>query len=126
MESAPPNLQVAPLASECEHAFVPGTTEEAMRFQRAIETEDVSAAMASAAKMSYVSLGDSLALVRLLARKCDPRFDRAANRWLNRWVIEKGASVGEVSIATAAMGTLAINPDSQQAIAALRIVLKPD
>jgi hypothetical protein len=96
------------------------------RFLRAINDEEVDAALDWAKQMSYVGLGDSLNLVRLLARKRDPRFDRYANRWVARWVVEKGASAGEVSIAAAAMGALAVDPDSERVITALRAVTRSD
>jgi hypothetical protein len=109
-----------------KHTFVSVQTETLARFRAAIASEDVDTAMTSARGVGYIGLGDTLDLVRLLARKADPRFDRAANRWLSRWLIEKGASVGDLAIATAAMSTLAVEPDSQRAIAALRAVLSAD
>lgn len=105
---------------------MPTTGELVARYRRAVVAEDVAAAISAAGEMPYVGLGDSLDLVRLLARKADPRFDRAANRWLSRFVAEKGASVGELQVATAAMGALAIDPDAEHAVRALHLVIKPE
>ena len=103
----------------CEHMFVPTEGELLMRFRRAMEVEDSAQAIAIAGELSYVGLGDALELVRLLARKGDPRFERAANRWLTRLVAERKPSLGQVQVATAAMGALALDPDSEQALRAL-------
>jgi hypothetical protein len=100
--------------------------ELAATFRGCVMREEVDGAFAAARGMGYVGLGDSLGLVRLLARKNDPRFDAAASRWISRWVIAKGASVGEISIATAAMATLGVDPDSERAISALRSVVRSD
>ena len=99
--------------------FVPTEGELLMRFRRAMEVEDSAQAIAIAGELSYVGLGDALELVRLLARKGDPRFERAANRWLTRLVAERKPSLGQVQVATAAMGALALDPDSEQALRAL-------
>lgn len=96
--------------------------EQAAAFRAAVQREDIAAALQAARDMDYVGAGASLEPVRLLARKKDPRFDAAANRW----VVEKSAGVGEISIATAAMSALAIDPDSERVIGALRAVMRGD
>ncbi len=99
--------------------FVPTEGETLQRFRKALASGDAAGAIERAKGLSYVGLGDALELVRLLARKGDPRFDAAANRWLNRLVAERRPSLGEVQLATAALGAMALNPDSEQALKAL-------
>ena len=96
------------------------STEDLQRFRKALGAEDVEAAMRVAGGLPYVGIGDALDLVRLLARKRDPRFDRAANRWLARFIAERGASLGQAQVATAAMGALALDPDDERAVRLLR------
>jgi hypothetical protein len=98
---------------------VPTEGELLARLRTALEREDAAAAIDAAGSVSYVGLGDALELVRLLARVGDPRFERAANRWLTRLAAERKPSLGTMQLATAAMGALALDPDSEQAVRTL-------
>ena len=84
-------------------------------FRIAIEKADADKAMQAVGEMEIVSARDSLELCRLLAVKDDPRFDRAATRWLE--VLSRSAGVGlpDLQLASSAMAVLAIDPDSEQA-----------
>ena len=56
------------------------------QFQRALKTGNAHLALAAAAELRHVDLADALSLV-LLIRDDDPqRYDRAAVRWLARYV----------------------------------------
>jgi hypothetical protein len=94
------------------------------RFRTAIAREEPEEAMEAAAKLAPLTLRDALDLLRLLSRKGDPRFERGAHRWLSRLVAEKGATLADIQVATAAMGALAIEPDSAQALEALVGVIR--
>ena len=54
------------------------------RFSRAIQRRNVRAAEIALREMEVVSLTNALALVMLYRPEGDPRFERAAMRWLTR------------------------------------------
>jgi hypothetical protein len=58
------------------------------RFQRALLTGNLSLIEAAAAELSRVGLADALTILSLLAEQADPRFDRAAARWIGRLLVE--------------------------------------
>jgi hypothetical protein len=92
------------------------------RMRDAVEHEDPDAAISCVREIGGqpISFLDLLDLVRLLARKGDPRFDAWATRWLTRFVVEQRANLVQWQITTAAMGALAVEPDNQDLVAALR------
>lgn len=49
------------------------------------------------------------------ARAGDPRFEAASCRWLTRLASEKGKTLAHLQLGSAAMGVLAVDPDSEQA-----------
>jgi hypothetical protein len=57
-------------------------------FGRALETRKLSIVLAAAAELQHVQLDDALEIVILLAAENDPRFDRAAARWVGRLLAE--------------------------------------
>ena len=65
------------------------------RFSRAISQRDLVAAEAAAREFGWVSLGDALALVILYAEADDPKFERAAVRWLDRLLEERVVALSE-------------------------------
>ena len=73
----------------CEHVFVTSQGSPATRFKRAIERRSLINAELAAREMDQVSLEDALALVILYAEQAEPRFERAAVRWLGRLLLEK-------------------------------------
>jgi hypothetical protein len=76
------------------------------RFQRAIHRRDVLAAEMAAREMGGLSLSDALALCELLAA-CDPkRYERAALRWLQRFIDERLPPLAEVALAASALAEL--------------------
>jgi hypothetical protein len=76
------------------------------RFQRAIQARSVLNAETAAREMGGLSLADALALCELLAA-CDPkRYERAALRWLQRFIDERLPPVAEVALAASALAEL--------------------
>jgi hypothetical protein len=76
------------------------------RFQRAISSRDLQKAELAAREMGGLSLADALALCELLAA-CDPRrYERAALRWLQRFIDERVPPLTEVALASAALAEL--------------------
>ena len=84
-------------------------------FQKAVERVDPDAALQAARGIPNISLRDSLELVRVLARAADPRLDAAARRWLELVSRHEGIALADVQLASAAMGVLAVDPDSERA-----------
>lgn len=58
-------------------------------FKRALERGNLWVAEAAARDLPQVSLEDALRLVHLYAEKESPKFERAAMRWLERYMIER-------------------------------------
>jgi hypothetical protein len=76
------------------------------RFQRAIATRNLLIAETAAREMGGLSLADALALCELLAA-CDPkRYERAALRWLQRFIDERQPPLPEVALAASALAEL--------------------
>jgi hypothetical protein len=66
-------------------------------FWRAIERRNVIAAESAAREMPNVPLDFALALVHLYADKRDRRFERAALRYLERYMAETNPSLDDVA-----------------------------
>jgi hypothetical protein len=58
------------------------------RFQRSLETRKLSIVLAAAADLPHIQLDDALEILTLMAQEQDPRFDRAAARWVGRLLTE--------------------------------------
>ena len=58
------------------------------RFRRALETRALWAAEDAAREMPELSLEDALQLVHLYAERGSPKYERAAMRWLERYLVE--------------------------------------
>jgi hypothetical protein len=57
------------------------------------------AVLAAAAELPHVGLNDALEILALLAESGDPRFERAAVRWLGRLLLETRATLRDVRFA---------------------------
>jgi hypothetical protein len=88
-------------------------------FRLAIEKVDPDKAIRAAGEMELVSLRDSLELCRVLALSEDARFDQAGRRWLTLFAGKPGTTLADVHVATAAMGALAAQPDSEKPLEVL-------
>ena len=51
----------------------------------------------AAREMERLSLDDALALVYLYGETNDPKFERAALRWLTRWIAETSPSLRDIA-----------------------------
>jgi hypothetical protein len=76
------------------------------RFQRAIHRRHVQAAEMAAREMGGLSLADALALCELLASVDPARYERAALRWLQRFIDERLPPLSEVTLAASALAEL--------------------
>jgi hypothetical protein len=76
------------------------------RFQRAIKRRHVQAAEMAAREMGGLSLADALLLCELLAKADPSRYERAALRWLQRFIDERAPPLTEVSLAASALAEL--------------------
>jgi hypothetical protein len=76
------------------------------RFQRAINRRHVQAAEMAAREMGGLSLVDALLLCELLANADPQRYERAALRWLERFLEERLPPLAEVALAASALAEL--------------------
>jgi len=73
----------------CEHTFVTSEGHPCAVFRRALTNGNLWVAEAVARELPRLSLEDALRLVRLNAEKESPKFERAAMRWLERYLLEQ-------------------------------------
>jgi hypothetical protein len=83
----------------CEHTFVSSKASSCARFQRALDAGDLQAVRIAALELPYVNLPDALRICVLMKRKKDPRFERAAVRWLARLSLARTISAFSWDIA---------------------------
>src|SRR5436190_11274088 len=76
------------------------------RFQRAIHARHVQNADIAAREMGGLSLADALLLCELLANTDSARYERAALRWLERFIEERLPPLVEVALAASALAEL--------------------
>jgi hypothetical protein len=57
-------------------------------FRRTLETRKLAIVLPAAAELPWINLSDSLEILTLMAQEGDPRFDKAAARWVGRLLIE--------------------------------------
>lgn len=94
------------------------------RFRRAIDRGLVDAALEAAGELRTLSLTDALELCLVLAGARDPRYPRAAQRWLARFLAECAGDVDEALMAGAALSKLRSHPTSSVARDTLRQLLE--
>jgi hypothetical protein len=71
------------------------------RFQRALRTRKLPVVLATARELRHVPLDDALEVLILMARDADPRFDRAATRWVGRLLAEQSLGLADARFALA-------------------------
>lgn len=76
------------------------------RFERAIHRRHLLAAEMAAREMGGLSLADALMLCELLANADPQRYERAALRWLERFIEERLPPLTEVALAASALAKL--------------------
>jgi hypothetical protein len=76
------------------------------RFTCAIANGNLRGAEMAARELGSLTLDDALKLCVLLAERDLPRFDRAALRWLERFIAEQLPTLPEVALAAVALAEL--------------------
>jgi hypothetical protein len=76
------------------------------RFTRAVASGNLREAQLAARELGGLSLDDALKLCVMLAERDAPRFERAALRWLARFIEERLPPVAEVALAATALAEL--------------------
>jgi len=83
------------------------------RYGRAIDAKSVLMAEIAAREIGWVPLKEALRLVALYAEKEDPKFEKAAARWLVRLAVEKpDLSLCDLQFVLAALDALPTRPES--------------
>ena len=90
----------------CEHAFLTSQGSPYGRFQRALKAGLVHQAETAARELGRIDLADALRLVELYAAAAPEKFDRAAVRWIDRYLCEREPTLLRASIALAALSEL--------------------
>lgn len=90
------------------------------RFRRALTTGNLVIVEAAARELPQVALDDALAILVMLANVGDPRFDRAAARWIGRLLVETPAGLREARYALALVERLPACRDALQELARRR------
>jgi hypothetical protein len=73
------------------------------RFQRAIQRRHLHAAEMAARELGGLNLADALDLTLLMREIETWRYERAAVRWLERFIEERKPTVSEIALASAAL-----------------------
>lgn len=74
-----------------------------VRFRRAIERRALWLAEDAARELPNLSLEDALQLVHLYAERRSPKFEKAAMRWLERYLTESSPTLHQFAAATASL-----------------------
>ncbi len=93
-------------------------------FQHAVARGNVAVALATARELPGLTLEDALALTELLARAGDPRFERAAARWLGRLAAERRPQLRLLELAAGLLRQLDEDATRATAHALLRTLLR--
>jgi hypothetical protein len=72
----------------CGHAFAFDQGFPVRVFRRTLETRNLAIVLPAAAELAHIGLSDALAILELMARDGDPRFEKAAARWIGRLLTE--------------------------------------
>ncbi len=91
---------------------------------RAVERRSLINAELAAREMSHVSLEDALALVMLYAEQGEPRFERAAVRWLGRLLLEKPMPLS-LAVRCGELVSELRGPSAESAAKALGALVRP-
>lgn len=106
--------------SRCEHAFVTSLGSAYSRFQRALLTGNLQLVEAAGRELPRIGLADALTILSLLADQADPRFDRAAARWVGRLLVETPAGLADARFALALVERLPLGRDALHELARRR------
>ena len=87
----------------CEHVFLTAQPHPHARFRRAIERRALWLAEDAARELPSLPLEDALQLVHLYAERGSPKAERAALRWLRRYLDEHDPSLVQFARVAAAL-----------------------
>jgi hypothetical protein len=76
------------------------------RFSRAITSRNLRGAEMAARELGWLSLEDALGLCVLYLQSAPARYERAAVRWLERFIAEKRPSLEDAGLAVGALAEL--------------------
>ena len=82
------------------------------RFQRALERGNTLNALAAARELGWLPLGDALSLLLLLADGDQRLYERGAARWVGRFALERGVTLEQLHLASAALLALRAGSDA--------------
>jgi hypothetical protein len=83
--------------------FVTSEGHPGARFQRALAAGNLTAAEQAAFEVAFVPLADARALVELYGEKGDQKYERAALKYLARYLAEEKPSLTDVAQVTAVL-----------------------
>jgi hypothetical protein len=72
----------------CEHTFVTAEAGQRAKFKRAIERRNLWGAEDAARELPKLTLEEARQLVELYAERGSPKYEKAALRWLERYLFE--------------------------------------
>jgi hypothetical protein len=84
-------------------SFVTAQPHAHVRFRRAIERRALWMAEDAARELPTLPLEDALQLVHLYAERGSPKFEKAARRWLVRYLTEGTPSMRDIAKVTASL-----------------------
>jgi hypothetical protein len=95
--------------------YVPVTSDGSphARLRRALVTQNLAIIQAAAAELPRIGLDDALEILWLMAHKRDPRFERAAVRWIGRLLLETPTTLRDARFALVLVERL---PDGKDAL----------
>jgi hypothetical protein len=91
------------------------------RLQRALAARNATLALAAAAELPHVRLGDALAICLLLLDKEPERFDRAAMRWHRRLCADARLPLTDANLALTGLIAMGRRPDGAGGHAVLAV-----
>jgi hypothetical protein len=86
--------------------FVTGQPHAHVRFQRAIERRALWLAEDAARELPNLPLEDLLELVHLYAERGSPKYEKAALRWLERYLVESSPTLAHFAESAASLAKL--------------------
>jgi hypothetical protein len=90
------------------------------RFRRSLETGRLSVVLTAAVELPRLELDDALEVLILMARDGDPRFDRAATRWVGRLLAERPLGLADARFAVVLVERLPAGRETLQRFARRR------
>lgn len=90
------------------------------RLRRALVTKNLGLIVPAAAELQRVGLGEALEILTVMAEQQDPRYERAAVRWIGRLLMETPTTLRDARFALAMVERLPECRDALHRLAAKR------